>query len=167
MSEPDLEPQQGELISIHDGYWDWIFVRTYDVRAYELHTSDELLAGLIRHPSYEFITPVLGETHSQGPYHGPYRLSHVVPEAFATVTADEVVAVLVGWVADLEAEVSRATDARLQLLFSQIRAVDYAFMLNDLGPPAEVRWRFLGPYHEFVLLDHQTRSISLVIASDD
>lgn len=146
----------------------WVLMKLFSLPAdADDHTVLELL---IRHERYRdsYAAPDFKDSKT---IHGPYWLSAITPESFSPVSAEDAEAFLRTW-AEYAA---RLPDARRQEMetevYPRIQNATSRYQLTDLRDTAQHDWGYVvgsaSGFHEFVLIDRQTDSVALLVASDD
>lgn len=132
--------------------------------------DDAVLALLIGHRLYRDSYALGSYEKHEAPIHGPYRLEVLTPAAYSPVSADDAEALLRTWAEYYEPLPETQRDELERELYSRIRAASSCYQLA-LGESAWHDWGWVvgsvTGFHEFVLIDRETGSVALVVASDD
>jgi hypothetical protein len=103
-----------------------------------------------------------------GDLHGPYRLGAMGVEAFEAVSPSDVRQTLHRWANEWDGATAEGHASVLATSDSALPDGAVAFRLIDLGESAQHDFGWvLGDFHEFVVIDRATDTLTLVVASDD
>ncbi|MDZ5623555.1 hypothetical protein SFC88_22195 [Nocardioides sp. HM23] len=164
-----------EVVPMGAGTFMWIQVTHF---AFNPSQSDRsLLAALIASPGYahDYASPFDSEAVATGSaVHGRWWRSAISPELLEPWTAAAAESVLQAWADDQTwsdpghpSTACRST--RLQEVCALLRSGDL-YRLNKPGPEAEHQygWATGGVgFHEFIVVDRSSRTIHVIVASDD
>lgn len=160
---------EGEVfINFRNHTYQWVSIKLFALpRDADDH---EVLALLIRHVRYRDSYGGTGDKDMET-IHGPYWLHAVTPEAFSPVSASDAEALLRTW-AEYAAPLPAARrDEMEHELYFRFRRATSRYQLPDLRDIAQHDWGSsvgsVTGFFEFVLIDRQTGSVALVVASDD
>ncbi len=147
----------------------WVILKLFGLPADA--DDDAVLALMIGHRLYRDSFALGSQEKHEAPIHGPYRLEVLTPAAYSPVSADDAEALLRTW-AEYEVPLPETQRDELEReLYSRIRAASSCYQLANLGEAAWHDWGgVVGSstgFHEFVLIDRETGSVALVVASDD
>jgi hypothetical protein len=128
-----------------------------------------VLALLIRHVRYRDSYGGTGDKDMEN-IHGPYWLKAITPEIFSTVSAVDAEALIRTW-ADYTVPLTDDDRAAMEReVYPRIRDATSRYQLPDLRDTALHDWgSSVGSdgFYEFVLVDRDSSSVALVVASDD
>lgn len=137
----------------------------------------EILASLISSPDYahDYASPFPSASAPFGkPIHGRWVLDAINVGRFEATTADRAEADLHSWANEQEwtdPGYPQPPDVmhRLQALYSLLRTGD-VYKLHNPGSEAEHDYGFVTGgtgFHEFIVIDRGTRTLHVLVASDD
>lgn len=134
-----------------------------------------LLQALLGHDQYRDHYAGGGPAdQGQHDLHGPYQLCKVLAESFEPTSTGAAEEALRAWLLT-EPEVDEASEREhlLSLLSSEVLPLlshGTIYRLRDLRPDAEHEWGWVvgaGRFHEFVVINRDEGSLTLLVASDD
>jgi hypothetical protein len=174
---------------VHLAHYTWVDIRRF--RILDAASGDTvLLAALIQHPQYrdDYLGKGL-EAAADGERHGPYWLSAIGPEAFQPIQADDGRLLLQRWA---DESVSHAISMYDSAIEHGIRPADprpspevfqerldarvYPCLVGDIVQLPDMRdqaehdygWILgLQGFHEFLAIDREAGTLTLVVATDD
>ncbi len=166
--EEQLVFDEHQLIHIHNGGYQFIDVQTFVFPdAVDDRAVIELLIGHVRY-RHGYASP---EYRDAKLIHGPYWLAAISWESFSAVSAVAAEALISTW-ANYDAVVPDSDYPRVERqVFGPMREASSIYQLADLRASAEHDWGGdvvgLTGFHEFVVINRQTRILRLIVATDD
>ena len=168
----EITYRRSEIIRFRDVASDfrWIDVKYFDVRSPGNHK--EAVAAVIADPWYDddYASPSGALPEPSRGLHGPYSLDAVSVASFEKISprkCRDAVRKWAGLLGPLPAEFTRKYEDFLADLLADATAV---FKLTELDDTARHEWDghlgVLG-FHEFVIVSPKTKTVALVVASDD
>lgn len=148
----------------------WIDVKFFSYPGSGSHK--DILAALIAHRWYDddYASPSGALPEPSRGLHGPYSLDRISVSSFSKISARKCRDTVRTWaesLGPLPAEFTRKYDDMLAHLLTSASAV---FQLTGLDDTARHRWDghmgLLG-FHEFVMISPASKTIALMVASDD
>ncbi|WP_369214068.1 hypothetical protein [Streptomyces flavofungini] len=143
----------------------WVNVKRFRL-ASGTGSDRDVLAALIAHPQFR-------DTYDGGgvqdwPRHGQWWLERITPDTYESIGADAATELVRAWAAQ-HGDVPESLLARLgQELYTPLRQATACYVLGHL--PEEAQHDY-GPlhtdYHELVLIDRRTSTVTLAVAADD
>jgi hypothetical protein len=159
-----------ELVHLGPGTYCWVSVKRFRLGG---EASDaDVLAALLRHPQYNdhYAGQRVAEQSSHD-VHGPYRLDRIAVGSFVQISSEAATALIFDWAAECEqCPIPRDVRERLGARVVPDIASGVLWQLPDLRATAEHDWGWVvgqRGFHEFVSIDRATRTVALVVASDD
>jgi hypothetical protein len=148
----------------------WIDIKHFDLTG--SGPAKELLAALIADRWYDddYASPSGALPDPSRGIHGPYSLDRIRVESFIKVSARACFEAVKEWATQfgpLPSGFAAQWEGRVHALLADATAV---YRLPALGADAEHQWGgHLGTlgFHEFVIVSARTRSVALLVASDD
>ncbi|WP_093615870.1 hypothetical protein [Streptomyces indicus] len=144
--------------------------RSIDAKRFQLLSDApddrDVLAALIAHP--QFRDTYDGAGVQDCARHGQWWLDRMTPDAYETVGADTAIDVVHSW-ANQHGGTPEPLASRLrQEIYAPIRSATSRYLL---GPLPEDALHDYGPihidFHEIVLIDRPTATLTLLVAADD
>lgn len=129
----------------------------------------EVLALLIRHVRYRDSYGGTGDRDMET-IHGPYWLKAITPEVFFSASAVNTEALIRTWADYTVALTAEDRAAMEREVYPRIRSATSRYQLPDLRDTALHDWgSSVGSdgFYEFALIDRQSGSVALLVASDD
>jgi hypothetical protein len=129
----------------------------------------EALSLLLRHVRYRdsYASSVFEDAVN---IHGPYWLEAITTDSFARSDSASAETTLHTWAEQVVPVPDNEHDEAERELYSYVRAATSCYRLA-VGPEALHDWGdvvgSLTGFHEFVLINHRTGTLALVVASDD
>jgi hypothetical protein len=148
----------------------WIDIKTFQWSGSASPLT--LLTALLAHPWYDddYASPSGNLPDTPPGMHGPYALTAITPQSFRKVSARECIATFTKWanqLGPLPASFVAKHQSAAKALTGDATAI---YQLSDLGPEAQHPWghhmRSFG-FLEFVFVSKRTKTLSLLVASDD
>jgi len=148
----------------------WIDAKLFDISGPASHR--EILAALIADPWYndDYASPSGALPEPSRGLHGPYSLGSITVSSFQKLSPRACRGAVRTWahaLGPLPAEFTRRYEEFLEVLLADATAV---FRLSDLDDSARHQWdAHLGVlgFHEFVIVSRTSKTVALVVASDD
>jgi hypothetical protein len=160
---------QGEVfINFRNHTYQWVSIKLFAPPA---DACDyEVLQLLLGHVRYRDSYGGTGDKDMET-IHGPYWLYTIAPELFSPVSAADAEALIRTW-AEYAAPLPDPRRAEMEHeLYPRIRNATSRYQLPDLRDTAEHEWGSsvgsITGFFEFVLIDRQSGSVALAVASDD
>ena len=164
-----------DTVHMDEGTFMWVHLTHFAVETAQDDRS--LLASLIANPgyAYDYASPFNAEAVITEPaVHGRWWRGRVHPELFELCTAADAGSLLHGWVEDQDRtdpnhRQSPEAHQRLQDVCTLLRSGDL-YKLRNPGAEDEHDYGWVTGntgFHEFVVIDRSSRSLHLVVASDD
>jgi len=143
----------------------WVDAKRFRLPSEVLDDRD-VLAALISHP--HFRDTYDGAGVQDWPRHGQWWLDRITPDSYEAVGAETAVDVIHSW-ASRHGDVQEPLAARLrQEIYTPIRKATSRYLLGQLPRDA---FHDYGPihidYHELVLVDRPSATLTLLVAADD
>jgi hypothetical protein len=146
----------------------WVSIKLFTLSEHSIdeHTA---LSLLLRHARYRDSYAGTADEDMKT-LHGPYRLDAIHPDSFIRVDAADAEGRLRTW-AEQDVPLDDSTRQQLEReLYPRLRTATSCYQLAELGDESQHDWGwvvgFTG-FQEVVLIDRRTRSLALVVASDD
>ncbi|MGW2989345.1 hypothetical protein [Streptomyces goshikiensis] len=109
-----------------------------------------------------------GGVDPDGTRHGPYWTQNVTADAYRAITLDDATQTLQSWAGQHGPLPSSLEDALEREVHPTLRAATSCYELSNLGPEAFHDWGGVHiDFHEFVVIDRQKSSLTLLVAADD
>jgi hypothetical protein len=145
--------------------------RWVDIKRFELSLPEaddaHLLTELIGHEQYRD-DYAGGGAEADGLRHGPYWLRNLSSAAYAQVDEVSANATLRSWAEQFGALPAALSTRMNREVHPLITGAGGRYQLKDLGRAAFHDWGGVhAEFHELVLIDHDARSLSLLVAADD
>lgn len=158
---------QGEVFINFQTSRQWVSIKLFDLPA---DTDDDaVLALLIGHVRYRDSYGGTGDKDMKD-IHGPYWLNAISPQVFSRVSAADAEALIRTW-ADYTVPLTADDRAAMEReVYPRMQHAASCYQLPDLRETALHEWgSSVGSdgFHEFVLIDRQSDTVALVVASDD
>lgn len=103
-----------------------------------------------------------------GTRHGPYWTQNVTADAYRAITRDDATQTLQSWAGQHGPLPSSLEDALEREVHPTLRAANSIYELSDLGAESFHDWGGVHiDFHEFVVIDRQESSLTLLVAADD
>jgi hypothetical protein len=130
-------------------------------------SDTQILDALIRHDRFRD-DYAGGGVDPIGTRHGPYWLDRISVDAYELVDKTTATYALDVW-ASLYGELPQTLKATLERgVHALVRAATSRYSLKDLGESAFHDWGGVhGEFHELVVIDRDTSSLTLIVAADD
>ncbi|MFF2747511.1 hypothetical protein ACFVVA_18420 [Kitasatospora sp. NPDC058048] len=143
----------------------WVDIKRFGLGGTGTHDRD-VLAALIAHP--QFRDTYDGAGARDWPRHGQWWVERITPDSYAPVPAQAAVDLLETWTLQ-HGPVPPALLARLEReVHAPARRAHARYLL--VHPPEDARHDY-GPvhtdFHELVLVDRATDTVTLLVAADD
>lgn len=164
-----------DIVQMGEGTFMWIQLTHFAIETAQDDRS--ILASLIASPGYahDYASPFDAEAVVTEPaIHGRWWRSSVRAELFEPWAATDAESLLRGWADDQEWNDPNyrqplAVQRRLQDVYALLRSGDL-YKLRNPGTEDEHEYGFVTGgtgFHEFVVIERDSRSLHVVVASDD
>lgn len=169
-AEERLVYQGKVFINFRNHTYQWVSIKLFALPA---DADDyEVLRLLLGHVRYRDSYNGTGDEDMET-IHGPYWLYAIAPELFSPVSAADAEALIRTW-AEYAAPLPDPRREEMEReLYPRIRHATSRYQLPDLRDTAAHHDQGWGSsvgsdgFHEFVLIDRQSGSVALVVATDD
>lgn len=167
-AEERLVYQREVFVNFRNHTYQWVSIKLFSLP--DDADDHDVLALLIRHVRYRDSYGGTGDKDMET-IHGPYWLYAITPEVFSPVSAFDAETLIRTW-AEYAAPLSDGCRHEMESeLYPRIRGATSRYQLPDLRDIAQHEWGSsvgaITGFFELVLIDRRTKSVTLVVASDD
>jgi hypothetical protein len=156
------------MVHMDSGTFMWVSIKRFSIESDG--TDEELIAALLADRQYR--DHYAGQDpveQLQDDLHGPYWLRAISISSFEPGDSETAKQALQAW-ADAPEPQTQDTQERLQREVYPLLKGGAVYHLPDLRPSAQHDWGWVvgqGGFHEYVVVDRDAASVSLIVASDD
>ena len=148
----------------------WIDIKLFDITA--PGSAKEALAAVIANPWYDddFASPSGKLPDPSRGVHGPYSLQHIAPNSFERVSARSMKDIVNTWAGLLGPLPDDFVGRYQNVVARSLEGAAAIYRLLDLGDAARHQWdAHIGEYgfHEFVIVSTRSKTVTVLVASDD
>jgi hypothetical protein len=143
----------------------WVDLKSFRFR--QGGQDGELLAAVIAHEQFRD-DYAGGGVDPDGTRHGPYWLRSVSPEGYQPVSRDMATQTLRRWAWQHGEVPDSLRDVLDAALFTVVNSASRLYRLCDLGSTCFHDWGGVHlDFHEFIAIDEERHSLTLLVAADD
>jgi hypothetical protein len=162
----DLSLEGRRLVGFSDRTYRWIYEKLFAWNTGGVMADRAILAAIIRHPDYNFVSPTPHGDHARPGMHGPYRRAHIVTDDFQPIQPNSLIDDLTSWAHRYGAP-NAEVEAEIRTIEQETTSASACFKLRDLQPEFQDPLRYLGDFLEFILVHNQHHRANLIVASSD